>query len=214
MRRRYVNSNRIADTATKHLQKFLAASKSVLPSFWVPGHETDAASANPNPSQHTASTKLHPLCPSSSEDSPHKLSIKSLTTINFLSETDPTTNKQVYTCPACKKGLNNGAKAVIAIPCGHVLCKPCAGKFLKPVMTPDPHNPGHEHGVLRCFVCEADLTGEEMSIEKAEEKRKKKSKKGKEPAVKPGLVELRSEGTGFASGGNNVIKKKGVVFQC
>jgi nitric oxide synthase-interacting protein len=78
-------------------------------------------------------------------------------------------------------------------------------------MTPDPHNPGAEHSVLRCYVCEADLTGEEGKVKGKE--RGKKSKKDKD-AVKPGLVELKSEGTGFAGGGGNVVKKEGVAFQC
>jgi len=90
---------------------------------------------------------------------------------------------------------------------------------MKPVMAADPHNPEVEHSVLRCFVCEADLTGEsDVKVKKDEgtEKPKKKSKKDKDKdgGVKPGLVELRSEGTGFASGGKSVIQKQGVVFQC
>jgi nitric oxide synthase-interacting protein len=85
---------------------------------------------------------------------------------------------------------------------------------MTPVMTPDPHNPGAEHSVLRCYVCEADLTGEDAKTRKAEAKEKgKKSKKDKE-GVKPGLVELRSEGTGFAGGGGNVVQRSGVAFQC
>jgi nitric oxide synthase-interacting protein len=104
----------------------------------------------------------------------------------------------------------------MAIPCGHVLCKPCVEKFMKPVMTPDPHNPEVEHSVLRCFVCEIDLTGEEQEakVGKEGEKKKKKSKKDKGGGVKPGLVDLKSEGTGFAGAGNNLIKKTGVAFQC
>ncbi|QDS75002.1 hypothetical protein FKW77_005602 [Venturia effusa] len=192
-----------------------------LPSFWVPGHEVDAATANPN--THAPPIKLHPLCPSSSEHAPHKLSLKTLTSISFTQDTDSTTKKTTLTCPACRKALSNSTHAVMAIPCGHVLCKPCVDKFMKPVMTPDPHNPELEHSVLRCFVCEIDLTGKEQEATSTaaeggrigKDKKKKKGTKDKDGGgVKPGLVNLKSEGTGFASGGDNMVKKKGVVFQC
>lgn len=74
--------------------------------------------------------------------------------------------------------------------------------------------------MLRCFVCEIDLTGEEQGVtpskvEGGGEKKKKKSKMVRDGGgAKPGLVDLKSEGTGFASGGNNLVKKTGVVFQC
>lgn len=72
----------------------------------------------------------------------------------------------------------------------------------------DPHAEGKEEGV-RCFVCEADLTGKNVN--------KKGGKKGKENGERegtPGLVEIRSEGTGFAGGGTNMATREGVAFQC
>jgi len=123
--------------------------------------------------------------------------------------------------------LTNISKGVLAIPCGHVLCKPCIDKFMKPVMTPDPHHPGAEHGVLRCYVCDTNLMDDD-SVEKEEEevvgdgiaksieskKSRKKKSKDKDAALKRGLVELRSDGTGFAGGGKNMVEKYGVAFQC
>lgn len=47
----------------------------------------------------------------------------------------------------------------------------------------------------------------------AKEKEGKKKKKDKERGMKPGLVEIRSEGTGYASGGKSLIKREGVAFQ-
>jgi nitric oxide synthase-interacting protein len=90
---------------------------------------------------------------------------------------------------------------------------------MKPVMTPDPHNPGMEHGVLRCYVCEMNLMDDaedETSQKKGngEGKKLKKKKDKDKDTVKRGLVELRSEGTGFAGGGKNTVEKSGIAFQC
>jgi len=87
---------------------------------------------------------------------------------------------------------------------------------MTPVNTPDPHDPDVEHSVLRCYVCETDLTGAGKAEGTGEETKKRKSKKSKKEkdGVQPGLVELRSEGTGFAGGGGNVVQKQGISFQC
>ena len=86
-----------------------------------------------------------------------------------------------------------------------------------PTGPPDPHasdgrgeqeEEAEEERVL-CYVCETDLTG---SGGKQEEGKKEKGKE--KEVVKPGLVEMRSEGTGFAGGGKNMARREGVVFQC
>lgn len=79
----------------------------------------------------------------------------------------------------------------------------------------DAHDPAAEFGVVRCYVCSADLTGRLASSkserpEKDGERRKKKEKE----KLDPGLVEIRSEGTGFAGGGTNMVKREGIAFQC
>lgn len=183
-----------------------------LPSFWVPSQtpgENTTASASSKPA------KLTPVCPAAPENDPHEYSLKTLTSIHFTEEMDSTTGKPVRSCPACKKALTNATKAMVAIPCGHVLCKPCVSKFMTPseVHTPDPHNPGAEEAGLRCYVCDADLSSR-SSKERKRDKESGKTKEKDKGGPKPGLVQLRSEGTGFAGGGANVVKREGVAFQC
>lgn len=74
----------------------------------------------------------------------------------------------------------------------------------------DAHDDGPDPETVHCYVCDADLT----TVPEAKEKEgKKKKKKDKERGMKPGLVEIRSEGTGYASGGKSLIKREGVAFQ-
>lgn len=75
----------------------------------------------------------------------------------------------------------------------------------------DPHALGQEDHQT-CYVCDTDLTSKESR--KAEEKAKKGDEKANATKLKPGLVEINSEGTGFAGGGKNMAKREGVAFQC
>jgi nitric oxide synthase-interacting protein len=180
------------------------AAKGHLPSFWVPGETPDQHH------KHADQANKTPICPSSTPEEPHSLSLKGLTSVNFHEEKSTETGKTVRTCPSCQKSLSNSSKAMLAIPCGHVLCKPCVDKFLKPEHRHhrDAHDGGPEPETVHCYVCDADLT----TVPESKDGRKEK-KKDKEKAPKPGLVEIRSEGTGFASGGKAVVKRDGVAFQ-
>ena len=105
-----------------------------------------------------------------------------------------------------------------------MICQPCVKKFMTPHDVPDPHASKEEqeetaalHGRILCYVCEADVTpsGPASKDETAEGHGKKKSKKkDKENGIRPGLVEVCSEGTGFAGRGGNVATRTGVAFQC
>jgi nitric oxide synthase-interacting protein len=87
---------------------------------------------------------------------------------------------------------------------------------MAPETTIDPHNKsptlGESIGRVLCYVCEMDITpGGSRHRHKSKDKDKERESSSK---IKPGLVEISSEGTGFAQGGDNMAKKKGVAFQC
>jgi nitric oxide synthase-interacting protein len=146
----------------------------------------------------TKKVKTQPTCPAAPEDRPHYYSLHTLISIKFTEETNPDTKKPQRVCPACNKGLSNSSRATLAKPCGHVLCKNCVDQFMKP----------SDGGPVRCYVCEADLT-EKNEPAKKEGKPEGKPEKEK---IRPGLVELRREGTGFSAGGSNQVKKDAVTF--
>ena len=183
--------------------QFLQSAKPVLPSFWTP---SVTPTSNKNNVLHDVKkkTKTQPVCPASSENQPHYYSLHSLVTVHFTEEKDDKTKTTTRICPACKKGLSNSSKAMLAKPCGHVLCGSCVGKFMRPTGHHDPHAPHVDPEAVQCYVCEAVLT---------ERSSDKKAKEGKEK-IRPGLVEIRREGTGFSAGGQTQAQKDGVSFQC
>ncbi|PQE32239.1 Nitric oxide synthase-interacting protein [Rutstroemia sp. NJR-2017a WRK4] len=197
------------------------ASKTTLPSFWVP---SVTPSSNTSNTLHTITkkTKLSPICPASPHDSPHPYSLHTLITVHFSEDTNPTnpstssssseSKTPTRICPSCSKPLTNTSKAMLAKPCGHVVCKSCVTKFMTPSKERDPHAPEVDSSRVLCYVCEADLT-EGKGKDKDGKEGKEKDGKEKEK-IKPGLVEIKSEGTGFASVGGNRVEKMGVNFQC
>jgi nitric oxide synthase-interacting protein len=110
-------------------------------------------------------------------------------------------------------------------PCGHVICSPCVTKFMLPNADTARHNP-HEPDDLTnedacgskilCYVCEMDITPSPSSSSKSKPKDsdKHKDKHKERKKIQPGLVSISAEGTGFAGGGENIAKKRGVAFQC
>ncbi|KAI1004491.1 hypothetical protein K3495_g3723 [Podosphaera aphanis] len=183
------------------------AAKTILPSFWVPSNTPSSNTKNilhkiPKP------PKLAPICPESCPDSPHGYSLSSLVEVVFTEERDCTTGLSQRTCPACKKALSNNSKAILAKVCGHVLCKGCVSKFMSPPAVHDPHLLEEDQNKIVCFVCNAILNAPPKKGSK-----RVKTHHGKEK-IQTGLIEIRCEGTGFASGGLTTVEKKGIAFQC
>lgn len=175
-------------------------------SFWIPSKIPDNKEAD------IKAVKQHPICPAAAAEHPHDFTLKTLITVHFTEDnpSDPNasaSDSPARTCPSCNKALSNSTKAILAKPCGHVLCKPCSDKF----QCAPPLKPGHEgeDGTIHCYVCSEDVTP-------ARRRRTKNKKKdgAKEEWIESGLVEISSEGTGFAGGGKNMVKKEGVAFQC
>ncbi|KAI5863238.1 ENOS interacting protein [Durotheca rogersii] len=208
------------------------ASRPTLPSFWTP---SVTPSSNTRHALHeiVKKAKSTPMCPGSHEDAPHPYSLHTLITVNFAEEEeeDPVQSRsragdgdgkkktRARVCPSCKKGLSNASKAMLAKPCGHVVCRSCVDKFMRPSHQHrhhhDPHAPADEAERLRCYVCEADLTEDKTKNSGNKDgNREKGARKKEKEKIQPGLVELRSEGTGFSAGGANQVQKSGVSFQC
>lgn len=210
-----IDEDELVQAGNDHLQKSQkvdiakeARANTAIPSFWIPS----ATQGLKGPI--IKQGRLHPICPASAPESSHEFSLKTLVSVHFAEDNEgggkgegkDGTGKS---CPACNKTLTNSTKAVLAKPCGHVLCKPCTGKFMKPSEA-DAHDKDAKAGVVNCYVCQADVT------ERPPVKKDKKDKEGKEDKekIRPGLMEISCEGTGFASGGKNMVTKKGVAFKC
>lgn len=100
---------------------------------------------------------------------------------------------------------------------------------MTPQTTVDPHDPIDSHsgndsskaliGRMLCYVCDTDITPDlhpnhQSKTSKLKNHDRDEKKDQRHTKIKPGLVEIRSEGTGFAGGGDNIARKEGVAFQC
>ncbi|KAL9618665.1 MAG: hypothetical protein Q9160_006632 [Pyrenula sp. 1 TL-2023] len=163
-------------------------------SFWIPGSLSTTSS---NAFESATLVKLHPIFSFTKDRNPKNSSPSESATL---------------ICPSCKKSLcNTSTKAILTKPCGHVICKPCADQFMKPALNHDPHSTTPEEreeiGAIRCYVCEADVTERPVKAKKGKDGSEKEKDK-----VRPGIIEISCEGTGFAGVGTNMTKRDGVAF--
>jgi nitric oxide synthase-interacting protein len=208
--------------------------KSSEASFWIPSTNTNTAAAAI--SNTTKASKLHPICPASTPSTQHTYSLKTLITVNFSEEGDSpsatssnnntSSKEKTRICPSCKKALTNTSRPMLgasAEGCGHVVCGNCVDLFLRvPSSVPGTAAAATARQDIRCYVCEADLSGASGISEQHAEGDKdskhhhkdKPKNKSKHHGKQGRLVEISCEGTGFAGGGSNMAKREGVAFQC
>lgn len=175
----------------------LQAAKPTLPSFWTPSLTPDVQTTKL--AVVAKKEKASPICPASARDDPHPISMQSLITINFNEEDVSGSDVKRRTCPSCLKALNNSSNPMMAKQCGHVLCHSCVKKFMIPSgkkTSPEDELP------VTCYVCDVPLTSKPQKRDTA-----------KADSV-PGLIALRSEGTGFSARGTSTVERSGIAFQC
>ena len=95
------------------------------------------------------------------------------------------------------KTLGNASQPLMAEKCGHVLCRSCVTKFMSPSKAKTETEP------QACFVCDQALTSKAKADRQIGAKREF-----------TGLIQLRSDGTGFSARGANTVQKQGIAFQC
>ncbi|KAH7131371.1 hypothetical protein B0J13DRAFT_102952 [Dactylonectria estremocensis] len=173
------------------------AAKPTLPSFWTPSLTPDVQTTKL--SAVTKKEKAVPVCPASAREDPHTISMQNLITINFQEENASGSESRRRICPSCLKALNNSSNPMVAKQCGHVLCHSCVKKF----MVPSGKGVASEDELpVTCYVCDVPLTS----------KPQKRDASNSESV--PGMVELRSEGTGFSARGTSTVERSGIAFQC
>ncbi|KAJ3021431.1 hypothetical protein HKX48_008525 [Thoreauomyces humboldtii] len=97
------------------------AKQKALPSFWIPSLTPDAKLVV------IQAPKIETMC--TATESPHPVSVKKLIDVKFTTDKSDATQR---VCPACLKTLTNGSKIVVLKNCGHVLCKGCSTRFVRP----------------------------------------------------------------------------------
>lgn len=240
---------RNAAEENKKARRMLEQEKQVaqkdVPSFWLPSQAVTVGTKQ-DAGHKEKERKMQPLCPGSTESSPHIISLKGLTAVRFSGEEaaateagagagsgtalvleEATKDRQGRTrsCPSCARALSNASKAVLLKPCGHVLCGPCVDKFMlggvanTEHMWEEENDAGGDAIALSCYVCSTNVTSHGQTGPTAEQKEsrtkmKKKKKDGDGGEGNSGLYDIACEGTGFAGGGTNLVKREGVAFQC
>ncbi|KAJ7475653.1 hypothetical protein FB451DRAFT_1244150 [Mycena latifolia] len=187
------------------------AAKGALPDFWLPSltptfggvAERDVLAAGGKSGQ----VKMGPVCRGGGDR--HSFALKDLIPVKFTYHTE---GKEVAgvkegkdpgeaVCPSCMKKLSNNVIMFLMKPCAHVVCRTCTETLVRPppsgtAASPNSKSQKDDGGSRKdtgeeghvCIVCDTQL--------------KKKD-----------VIELKREGTGFASGGMAESSRGGISFQ-
>lgn len=180
------------------------ALKPTLPSFWTPSL-TPAIDAQTSLSSRKK-PKDSPICPASSPTAPHIFTRTHLTPLTFTEEKDPSSpavGAVRRLCPVCLKTLSNPSRPVAGKVCGHVFCRACVVRLVD--------SAAKDGGVVACYVCDKSLEEDAKEKGDGDEGKPRKRVKGEMPA---GVVELKSDGTGFSAAGGNKVERVSTQFQC
>jgi len=129
------------------------------------------------------------------------MSQKHLISIKFTKEESPESKKPRRLCPSCMKLLSNASKPVLAKSCGHVFCRSCVTRLID--SSKDDPSLEQPH----CYVCDSSLGSRggdgDIPLDKKARTR-----------LPNGLVELKTDGTGFSATGASIVERVTTNFQC
>ncbi|KAJ7104309.1 hypothetical protein B0H15DRAFT_809424 [Mycena belliarum] len=186
------------------------AAKGVLPDFWLPSltptfggvaaRDVQAAGGK------SGQIKMGPVCRGGGDR--HSFALKDLLPVKFTYHIESkegvgareTKDTGEAVCPSCMKKLSNNVIMFLMKPCAHVVCRTCTETLIRPpppgTLSAKLSSQTDEGGSRKdtkkeahaCVVCDAELKDKD-------------------------IIELKREGTGFASGGMAESSRSGISFQ-
>ncbi|KAJ7494565.1 hypothetical protein B0H11DRAFT_2002392 [Mycena galericulata] len=184
------------------------AAKGVLPDFWLPSlTPTYGGVAARDVAAAGGKSEFKPGAVCRGGGDRHSFALKDLMPVKFSYHTEGTTGaKDVKdpgeaVCPSCMKKLSNNVIMFLMKPCAHVICRTCTDTLVRP----PPGNGASANS--KSSAAKDEDTGKNSTQEAhacvvCDVRLKKKD-----------IIELKREGTGFASGGLAESSRSGISFQ-
>ncbi|KAJ7726063.1 hypothetical protein DFH07DRAFT_853318 [Mycena maculata] len=178
------------------------AAKGVLPDFWLPSlTPTFGGVAARDLAAAGGKSEFKPGAVCRGGGDRHSFALKDLMPVKFSYHTEGKEKEGgakgkdlgEAVCPSCMKKLSNNVIMFLMKPCSHVVCRTCTETLIRPPPASSSSSADSKPSSAKdeehaCVVCDTRL--------------KKKD-----------IVELKREGTGFASGGLAETSRSGISFQ-